>query len=208
MFRRNSGFSVTMSEPDNSFGFASDGLSSKSVAHVEKDHSDFVKSLLAAPRSDEQQDLINRYFSLKAAVERFLADTRDARLADLTAQHDSAVADVRIAAAELEKAKLSEFAAYSKWESLAQEAKNRGAELQAAQGKLANTDKALLTRGERSAHEAHVAALRAKVGKATEIEGNAFTEYRSLVMAREAAEKAHHAAVSAATNLSREIDAL
>jgi len=67
---------------------------------------------------------------------------------------------------------------------------------------------ALLTRKELSGKQTHIESLRVSLQLATEKEGKQFNEYRRLVRLREERAQEHHAAVSAATELSAAIDSL
>lgn len=211
-FAKRSGFAFVADQPADlglAGGYGSSSTTIREVDHSQPvSHPTSVEALLAAPRGEKQQNLINKYFAVIAEIDSFLEATRTARLSTLSAQHDTAVEAARQAGAELGRAKEDEFEAYSRWEQLNQDVKNRGGELQAAQGQLENTNKALLKRSELKVIEAHIEKLRQALAKATATEGAAFTKYRALVMAREQAEQAHHAAVSNATSISSQIDRL
>jgi chromosome segregation ATPase len=152
--------------------------------------------------------LAGRLFSLKADVENFLQTTRAARLGNLTERHDTAVAAAREANDALATARRAEEEGMKRWFTLDGDAKNALKVVQGAESELAKANRALLTRKEISVFEARIASWRQKLTDATDIEQKAFSEYRQLVAAREELEKAHHAAVSAATSLSNQIDKL
>jgi hypothetical protein len=211
-FAKRNGVELVTDQPTN-IGMGTYNLPMTAIEEVdhrkpEVAQPDNIQQLLAAPRSDERQALINKYFAAVADVDQFLEATKAARRSALSAQHDAAVEAARLAAAELARAEEAESEAYASWEKLNQDAKNRGAELTAVQGQFENTNKALLKRSELKTLEAHILSKRQVFAKATAIEGAAFSNYRSLVMAKEEAEAAHHVAVNNAENISKQLDEL
>ena len=186
--------------------FGSVGLTNNTPDEIQPEA--FIRTLLNSPGSETKSELVNAYFEVKERIETFLEETRAARLADLTERHNAAVAEARKTSAVFETARFEEFTAQKAWEGLADKARAARNDLATGQHGLKTMDRSLTTRAELATKVAHVETLKAKAVKTADAEGVALNKYHKLLAETGEAERAHQQAVSAAAELSGQIDSL